>query len=134
MNNLQNRSIFVGRILKPTTQFQANGSAILKFSMGITKVRLDENKKRKYETTYINNFVAFGKQAEGLEKLFKNEKMSAVVEAEFAPNTWEDKSGVKHYGYSFFVREVLVTDWGVNGADDDVEDSTQQDVDEDFPF
>lgn len=129
-----NLVIETGRFTKdPETRYTQDGKAITKGSIAV-------NRRFKQDGQPDADFfdvVAFGKNAEFMEKFFKK-GMKAVITGELRNNNYTDKDGVKHYGNNIVISTIEFAeskrDTANGNADNDGFTNIPDEIENELPF
>lgn len=97
---------FLGR--DPEVRVTANGTAVARFSVATTE-RFINGKGKKQEDTYWHTIVAWGKQAELVEK-YLSKGSRVLVEGKLTYKDWEDKEGNKRTSTEIVLRKIVFLD------------------------
>lgn len=104
MSNLKNSVRLMGHLgQNPEVRKTANGKKVASFSLATNDYYLDANGEKITETMW-HNLVAWGKQAETVEK-YLNKGKEIVVEGKLSNRNYVDKNGMKKY-----VTEIVISD------------------------
>lgn len=98
-----NKVILMGRLTKDPEITYTKGetaTAVTRFGLAVNR-RFMRNGES--ETDFFN-LVAFGRNAEFIDKYFKKGMLVSVA-GRVQNNNWEDKNGIKHYGVDIVVEE-----------------------------
>lgn len=108
-----NKVMLIGNLGRdPEIRYSQQGTALVNFSIATTEYWTDKNTGDRQEKTEWHRIVAFGKQAETLEKYLS--KGSAVyIEGRLQTRNWE-KEGQTHY-----TTEVVVSNFQFLGGRQD---------------
>jgi single-strand DNA-binding protein len=107
MNNLRNSVRLIGRLgQNPDVKKLNSGKAMAKCSIATSEVyRNDAGEK--VEETQWHNVIAWGKQAELIEKYLKKGNEIAI-EGKLSSRSYTDKEGNKRYTTEIVVNELLM--------------------------
>lgn len=107
MNNLRNSVRLIGRLgQNPDVKKLNSGKAMAKCSIATSEVyRNDAGEK--VEETQWHNVIAWGKQAELIEKYMKKGNEIAI-EGKLSSRSYTDKEGNKRYTTEIVVNELLM--------------------------
>lgn len=107
MNNLRNSVRLIGRLgQNPDVKKLNSGKAMAKCSIATSEVyRNDAGEK--VEETQWHNVIAWGKQAELIEKYLKKGNEIAI-EGKLSSRSYTDKEGIKRYTTEIVVNELLM--------------------------
>jgi single-strand DNA-binding protein len=107
MNNLRNSVRLIGRLgQNPDVKKLNSGKAMAKCSIATSEVyRNDAGEK--VEETQWHNIIAWGKQAELIEKYLKKGNEIAI-EGKLSSRSYTDKEGNKRYTTEIVVNELLM--------------------------
>lgn len=131
-----NKVILLGRITKdPEIKYTTGNEpmAVVRYTLAVDK----RSKQGEAKADFIN-CIAFGKNAEFIEKYIKKGQRIAVAGA-LSTRTWEDRDGKKHYATEVITNEHYFAD-GAKGA---TREETKNDgfypvdgaeADDDLPF
>lgn len=107
MNNLKNSVRLIGHLgQNPDVKSMNSGRKMAKVSIATSDYYKNEQGEKVTETQW-HNLVAWGKQAEILEKYLKKGSEIAV-EGKLANRSYTDKQGIKRYTTEILVNEVLM--------------------------
>lgn len=91
-----NKVMLIGNLGRdPEIRYSQNGLAVVNFSIATSESWTDKNSGQKQEKTEWHRIVAFGKQAEILEK-YLSKGSSVYIEGRLQTRNWE-KDGQTHY-------------------------------------
>lgn len=109
MNALRNSVRLIGHLGDdPKVRKLDSGRTVANFSVATNEVYYDQNGNKQSETTW-HRLVAWGKQAEIIEKYVKKGSEIAV-EGKLTNRSYDDKNGEKQYVTEVVVNEVLLLD------------------------
>jgi single-strand DNA-binding protein len=107
MNNLRNSVRLIGNLgMDPEVKEISKGKKVAKFSLATSEIYRGEDGNKVSETQW-HNMVAWGKQAEVVEKYLKKGSEIAV-EGRISSRNYTDKEGVKRYITEIVVNELLM--------------------------
>jgi single-strand DNA-binding protein len=105
-----NKVMLIGNLGRdPEIRYSQQGLAVVNFSIATTDFWTDKNSGDRQEKTEWHRIVAFGKQAETLER-YLSKGSSVYIEGRMQTRSWE-KDGQTHY-----TTEVLVTNFQFLGG------------------
>jgi len=114
-----NKTMIIGNLGKdPEIRYSQQGLAVCNFSVATTDYWIDKNTGERQEKTEWHRIVAFGKQAETLEKYLKKGS-SVFIEGRLQTRSWE-KDGQTHY-----TTEIVVSNFQFVGGRQDNQGGTQ---------
>ena len=109
MGNL-NKAMIIGYLgADPDIRYMPSGSAAANFSVATTSRWKDKQSGEQKEHTEWHRCVAFGKDAETIEKYLKK-GAQVYVEGELRTNKWTDKDGIDRYSTEIRVRRFSFLD------------------------
>ena len=104
MNNLRNNVRLIGNLgMNPDVKELNGGKKLAKFSIATSETYKGEDGEKVTETQW-HNLIAWGKQAEIVEKYLKKGN-EVAIDGKISSRNYTDKDGVKRY-----VTEILVND------------------------
>ena len=107
MNNLRNKVQLIGNIgTTPEIRKLANGKSFARFSLATNESYTNKDGEKVKETQW-HNLVAWGKQADIIEKYLSKGKEIAI-EGKLTSRSYEDKEGAKKYVTEIVVNELLM--------------------------
>lgn len=107
MNNLKNRVQLIGNLGKdPEVKHLDNGKVVAKFSLA-TSESYKNKQGEKVTDVQWHNVVAWGKQAEIVEKYFEKGKEIAL-DGKLLHRSYEDKDGQMRYFTEIQVNDFLM--------------------------
>lgn len=107
MNNLKNRVQLIGNLGKdPEIKHLDNGKVMAKFSLATSESYRNKEGDKVTETQW-HNIIAWGKQAEIVEKYFEKGKEIAL-DGKLLHRSYEDKDGKMRYFTEIQVNEFLM--------------------------
>lgn len=107
MNSLRNSVRLIGRLgQSPDVKNFTGGKTLAKCSIATTESYKNESGE-KVEETQWHNIVAWGKQAQIIEKYVKKGQ-EVAIEGKLITRTYNDKEGNKRYATEIVVNEVLL--------------------------
>jgi single-strand DNA-binding protein len=107
MSNLKNKVQLMGFVGKdPEVKHLSTGTTMARFSMA-TNDHYTNAKGEKVEETYWHNIVAWGKQAEFVEK-YVSKGIELAIEGKLVSRSYENKDGNKVYITEIVTHEVLL--------------------------
>lgn len=99
-----NKVILTGNLTKdPDVRYTQGGTAYARMSIAVTRP-FSKTNNGKPETDFLD-LTAWGKQAEFCGR-WLNKGARILVEGRIENNNYEDKNGVKHYGYNITVENI----------------------------
>lgn len=114
MNNLRNNVRLIGNLgMNPDVKEFKGGKKIAKFSLATNETYKDENGEKVTETQW-HNIVAWGKQAEIVEKFLKKGN-EVAIDGKLSSHSYTDKDGVKKYVTEIVVNDLLMLGGKQNG-------------------
>lgn len=109
MNTLRNSVRLIGHLGEaPKVTKLNNGRSVANFSIATNEV-YKNNEGQKVEETTWHKLVAWGKQAEIVEKYTKKGSEIAI-EGRLTNHSYENKSGEKHYVTEVLVNSIMLMD------------------------
>ena len=107
MNTLRNKVQLIGFMGKDAdVKHFDNGKVVASFTMATSESYKNASGKKVTDTQW-HNLVAWGKQAEVIEKYTKKGSEIAI-EGKLVSRTYEDKEGIKRYITEVFINELLL--------------------------
>jgi single-strand DNA-binding protein len=107
MNNLRNSVRLIGRLgQSPDVKKLNGGKTLAKCSIATTEVYRNDSGE-KVEETQWHNVIAWGKQAEVMEKYVKKGQ-EVAIEGKLSTRSYTDKEGNKRYATEIVVNELLM--------------------------
>lgn len=107
MNTLRNKVQLIGRLgSKVEIKNLEGGKTLGKVSLATNEYYKNQKGERVEETTW-HNIVAWGKQAELLDK-YTNKGSEIAVEGKLSNRSYEDKEGIKRYISEVIVHNILL--------------------------
>jgi single-strand DNA-binding protein len=107
MNNLRNNVRLIGRLgMNPDVKKLSSGKSLAKCSIATTESYRNEAGERVNETQW-HNIIAWGRQAEVMEKYLKKGSEIAI-EGKLSSRSYTDKDGNKRYTTEIVVNELLM--------------------------
>jgi single-strand DNA-binding protein len=107
MNTLRNRVQLIGRLGSKVEIKKLDGGKTLgKVSMATNEYYKNQKGERVEETTW-HNLVAWGKQAELLDK-YTDKGSEIAIEGKLSNRSYEDKEGNKRYISEVVVQSILL--------------------------
>ncbi len=107
MNNLRNKVQLIGNIgTEPEIRKLANGKSFARFSLATNESYTNKDGEKVRETQW-HNLVAWGKQAEIIEK-YLSKGREIAIEGKLTSRSYEDKEGAKKYVTEIVVNELLM--------------------------
>lgn len=116
--------VLKGRLTKdPDYRTIQDGSGMTKFTLAV-----DKKYQKGEKVAYFHNCIAFGRDAENIQKFFQRGDEIAI-QGELQDNNYTDKEGRKHYE-----KQVYVEYWWFcgSGKDRDANRSSLQAEEDDF--
>ncbi len=106
MSNLRNNVQLIGNVgnTPETTTFES-GKKVTRFSLATNEFYYVEDEKT--QQTYWHNLVAWGKQADIIEKYVGKGKEIAIS-GKLTSRSYEDKEGEKQFVTEVIIQEVLL--------------------------
>jgi single-strand DNA-binding protein len=93
MNTIQNKLNIIGRIgVTPSIKTFDNGAKLAKFTIATNETVSDQNGKT--IKTQWHNIIAWGKQADLVEKYIKNKGLLVSIEGRLVNRVFVDPSGI----------------------------------------
>lgn len=106
MNTIRNSVQLIGHLGKdPEVKALANGKSLAKCSLATNDYYLSANGEKQQQTQW-HNLVAFGKNAQFMEK-FLQKGAEVAVHGKLTYHTYEDKEGKQRMITEVFVNEIL---------------------------
>ena len=107
MNTLRNKVQLIGRLgAKVEIKNLDGGKTLGKVSMATNEYYKNPKGERVEETTW-HNLVAWGKQAELLDK-YTDKGSEIAIEGKLSNRSYEDKEGIKRYISEVVVHSILL--------------------------
>ena len=107
MNALRNKVQLIGRLgSKVEIKNLEGGKTLGKVSLATNEYYKNQKGERVEETTW-HNIVAWGKQAELLDK-YTDKGSEIAIEGKLSNRSYEDKEGVKRYISEVVVQNILL--------------------------
>jgi single-strand DNA-binding protein len=107
MNNLRNSVRLIGRLgQNPDVKKLTSGKTLAKCSLATSDVYRNEAGE-KIEETQWHNIIAWGKQAEIIEKYLKK-GAEVAIEGKLSSRSYQDKEGIKRYTTEIVINELLM--------------------------
>lgn len=107
MKDLRNKVQLIGNLgANPEFTTFENGKKLAKFSLATTQVYYDQ-KGEKVEDTQWHNIVAWGKDAEKVNK-FLTKGSAITLEGKIIYRTYEDKDGIKRYFTEIVMNDLIL--------------------------
>ncbi len=107
MNNLKNRVQLIGNLGKdPEVKHLENGKVVAKFTLATSESYRNKQGEKVTDVQW-HNIVAWGKQAEIVEKYFEKGKEIAL-DGKLLHRSFEDKDGQMRYFTEIQVNEFLM--------------------------
>lgn len=99
----------------PDLRYMPDGTPVANFSLATSEVWKDKDTQELREKTEWHRCVAFGKQAEVIQKHFhKGSKI--YVEGRLQTRKWEDQNGIDRYTTEIMVREFQFVSGNADGG------------------
>lgn len=128
MNTLRNRVQLIGRLGSKVEIKNLDGNKTLgKVSMATNEYYKNQKGERVEETTW-HNLVAWGKQAQLLNK-YTDKGSEIAIEGKLSNRSYEDKEGNKKY-----ITEVVVQNILLMGDRKELASSATVETEDDLPF
>jgi len=109
MNNMRNKVQLIGRLgMDPEVMNFDGGKKKANFNLATNSAYYDKAGE-KIEETQWHKIVAWGKNAERIEK-FMRKGQQVAIEGRLNSRSWEDKDGQKRYITEVMVSEFLLLD------------------------
>jgi single-strand DNA-binding protein len=113
MNALRNSVRLIGNLGDaPKVRKLDSGKTVANFTIATNEIYRDSKGEKQSETTW-HRLVAWGNQAEIVEKYLKKGSEIAI-EGKLTNRSWEDKNGEKQYTTEILVNEILMLDKSKN--------------------
>ena len=107
MATIRNKVQLIGNIgTTPEIRTLANGQSFARFSLATNETYTNKDGEKVKETQW-HNLVAWGKQAQIIEKYLSKGKEIAI-EGKITTRNYEDKNGEKKYFTEIVVNELLM--------------------------
>lgn len=107
MNNLRNNVRLIGNLgMNPDVKELNGGKKIAKFSIATSETYKGEDGNKVTETQW-HNLIAWGKQADVVEKYLKKGN-EVAIEGKLSSRNYTDKDGIKRYVTEIVVNELLL--------------------------
>ncbi len=107
MNNLRNSVRLIGHLGQtPDVKALNGGKKLAKCTIATWETRKDENGEKVTETQW-HNLIAWGKQADVIEKYLKKGS-EVAIEGKLSSRSYTDKEGNKKYYTEIVVHELLM--------------------------
>jgi single-strand DNA-binding protein len=107
MNNLRNNVRLIGNLgMNPDVKELNGGKKLAKFSIATSETYKGEDGEKVTETQW-HNLIAWGKQAEIVEKYLKKGN-EVAIEGKISSRNYTDKDGVKRYVTEIIVNDLLM--------------------------
>ena len=107
MNNLRNNVRLIGNLgMNPDVKELNGGKKLAKFSIATSETYKGEDGNKVTETQW-HNLIAWGKQAEIVEKYLKKGN-EVAIEGKLSSRNYTDKDGIKRYVTEIVVNELLL--------------------------
>ncbi|RAI87916.1 single-stranded DNA-binding protein [Algoriphagus yeomjeoni] len=107
MNTLRNKVQLIGRLgSKVEIKNLEGGKTLGKVSLATNEYYKNQKGERVEETTW-HNIVAWGKQAELLDK-YTDKGSEIAIEGKLSNRSYEDKEGIKRYISEVIVHNILL--------------------------
>ena len=107
MNNLRNNVRLIGNLgMNPDVKELNGGKKLAKFSIATNETHKDEDGNKVTETQW-HNLIAWGKQADVVQKYLKKGN-EVAVDGKLSSRNYTDKDGVKRYVTEIIVTELLL--------------------------
>ncbi len=113
MNALRNSVRLIGNLGDdPKVRKLDSGKTVANFTIATNEIYRDSKGEKQSETTW-HRLVAWGNQAEIVEKYLKKGSEIAI-EGKLTNRSWDDKNGEKQYMTEILVNEILMLDKSKN--------------------
>ncbi len=107
MNNLRNNVRLIGNLgMNPDVKELNGGKKLAKFSIATNETYKGEDGNKVTETQW-HNLIAWGKQADVVEKYLKKGN-EVAIEGKLSSRNYTDKDGVKRYVTEIVVNDLLL--------------------------
>ena len=107
MNNLRNNVRLIGNLgMNPDVKELNGGKKLAKFSIATSETYKGEDGEKVTETQW-HNLIAWGKQAEIVEKYLKKGN-EVAIDGKISSRNYTDKDGVKRYVTEIIVNDLLM--------------------------
>lgn len=107
MNNLKNRVQLIGNLgMNPEVKSLDNGNKMARFSLATNEVYANAKGEKVTETQW-HNIVAWGKQAEFVEK-YLHKGQEVVLDGKLVSRSYTDKEGQKRYITEVVANEMMM--------------------------
>jgi single-strand DNA-binding protein len=125
-----NKVMIIGRLGRdPEMRYTPSGRPVTTYSVATSRSWNSSDGERHTETEWFN-IVAWGSLAE-ICKQYLSKGQQVYIEGRLQTRTWEDNNGNKHNSTEIVANEMIILG---DRRDNVLEDETDSDISEEFPF